>query len=126
MKLEGFKIRVLTYIERLHLEGTRDGQELPLLSEPAPDQEWLGLWRAKMEMQGLRPTDQLQAAARRAAVEERNRGPVVHAGPVNERHRQATRRLDTLNPELDPGPCRDARAAPSPATRRGRGRDGTG
>jgi insertion element IS1 protein InsB len=79
-----------------------------------------------MEMQGLRPTNQFQAATRRAAVEERNRGPVVHARPVYECHRQATRRLDTLDPELDPGPCRDARAAPSTGSGRERGCDGTG
>jgi insertion element IS1 protein InsB len=36
------------------------------------------------------------------------------------------RGVDPLDPELDPSPCRDARAAPATEAGRGRGRDGTG
>ena len=72
------------------------------------------------------PTNQFQAAARRAAVEERNRCIVIYFGPVDECHRQATRRFDPLNSELDPSSCRNARAAPSTRAGRERGCDGTG
>src|SRR3954469_518173 len=104
-----------------------------LLPEPALDQEWFGLWCAdpqgsasKMEVQGLRPTNQFQAAARRAAVEEGNRCAVVHVGLVDECHRQAARCFDPVDPELDPSSCRTARTAPSTRAGRNRSRDGTG
>src|SRR3954454_11650307 len=79
-----------------------------------------------MEVQGLRPTNQFQAAARRAAVEEGNRCAVVHVGLVDECHRQAARCFDPVDPELDPSSYRTARAAPSTKAGRERGRDGTG
>src|SRR3954469_22903302 len=79
-----------------------------------------------MEVQGLRPTNQFQAAARRAAVEEGNRCAVVHVGLVDECHRQAARCFDPVDPELDPSSHRTARAAPSTRAGRERGRDGTG
>src|SRR3954452_15247325 len=79
-----------------------------------------------MKVKELPPTNQFQAAARRAAVEERNRCIVIYFGPVDECHRQATRRFDPLNSELDPSSCRNARAAPSTRAGRERGCDGTG
>ena len=59
-------------------------------------------------------------------MEERNRCAVIHVGPVDERHRQAARRFDPVDPELDPSSCGKARAAPSTGAGRERGRDGTG
>src|SRR4051812_19962503 len=79
-----------------------------------------------MEVQGLRPTNQFQAAARRAAVEETNRCAVIHVGLVDECHRQATWCFDPVDPELDPSSCCNARAAPSTRAGRERGRNGTG
>src|SRR4051794_25378981 len=79
-----------------------------------------------MEVQGLRSTNQFQAAARRAAVEERNRCAVIHVGSVDECHRQAPRRFDPVDPELDPSSCGKARGAPSTRAGRERGRNGTG
>ena len=59
-------------------------------------------------------------------MEERNRCIVIYSGPVDECHRQATRRFDPVDPDLDPSPCGNARAAPSTGAGRERGCDGTG
>ena len=59
-------------------------------------------------------------------MEERNGRAAVYDGVVHERDRQDARRVDALDPELDPGPCCDARAAPSARAGPGRGRDGIG
>ena len=67
-----------------------------------------------------------QTAARATGLEERNRGPALHVGFVYECHWKIAGGVDALDPELDPGPCRDARAAPSARAGRGRGRDGIG
>src|SRR3954451_19777715 len=79
-----------------------------------------------MEVEGFRSKTQFQAAARRAAVEERNRCIVIYFGPVDECHRQATRCFDPVNPELDPSSCGNARAAPSTRAGRELGCRGTG
>jgi insertion element IS1 protein InsB len=77
-------------------------------------------------VQGLWPTNQFQTAARATGLEERNRCPAVHVGFVYECHWKIAGGVDPLDPELDPSPCRDARAAPATEAGRGRGRDGTG
>ena len=59
-------------------------------------------------------------------MEERNRCIVIYFGPVDECHRQATRCFNSVDPELDPSPCGNARAAPSTGSGRERGCDGTG
>src|SRR3954469_21209578 len=123
---EGFNARVTAYIERTQSRREAPWTRSARLPESAFDQEWFGLWCAEMEVQGLPPKNQFQAAARRAAVEERNRCAVIHAGPVDECHRQATRRFDPVDPDLDSSSCRNARAAPSTRARRERGCDGTG
>ena len=50
----------------------------------------------------------------------------VNVGPVDECHRQATRRFDPFDPELDPSSCRAARTATSTGAGRERDRNGTG
>ena len=50
----------------------------------------------------------------------------MHAGLVDECHRQAPRCFNPVDPELDPSSCGKARAAPSTGAGRERGRDGTG
>ena len=89
-------------------------------------QDWLGFWCADLEVNVVPPTNQFQAAARRAAVEERNRCIVIYFGPIDECHRQATRCFNPVDPELDPSPCGNARAAPATGSGRERGCDGTG
>ena len=59
-------------------------------------------------------------------MEERNRCIVIYFGPVDECHRQATRCFNPVDPELDPSPCGNARAAPATGAGRERGCDGTG
>ena len=59
-------------------------------------------------------------------MEKRHGGIVIHAGPVDECDRPATRRLDPIDSELDPGSRRNAGSALSTGTGRGGGRDGMG
>src|SRR3954453_10036002 len=57
-------------------------------------------------------------------LEERNRCIVIYFGPVDECHRQATRRFNPVDPELDPSSCGRGRGATSSGTMREGGYDG--